>query len=212
MYKKYVPDYSKYIKDDTVYQCKKEIKCEKGFFEKGSFVMLQVCNAKSEKIYIIDFTSVCERVKDNPLECDYIIKCDNLYNRDLWDKAQIPVNMMHDCFEKADEINHGLKGVEKEKKKIFVEFFAFYIFFWILFLLILFLLFMLNININFNYVVAFMIALILSDIGGFCFFVTKINMKLECLKNEYRYSDRNTSFNCFFNRSCYMCSIFLACR
>lgn len=117
MYKKYLPDndYSEYIEDYTVYKCRKNIQCENGLFEIGSLVMLQVCDSDSEKIDVIDFKSVCMRVKNNTLECDYInqIKIDN-----LWDVAVIPVNMMSECFEKADEVNQRLKNVKKAEKNV----------------------------------------------------------------------------------------------
>lgn len=96
MYQKYVPDndYSEWTESNTVYKCKKDIKCEYGIFENGSFVMLQVCDSDLERIYVIDFTSVCLRVKNNPFECDYVnhIKIDN-----LWDNVVIPVSMMSEC-------------------------------------------------------------------------------------------------------------------
>lgn len=116
MYQKYVQDndYSEYIEDYTVYKCRKDIECEDGFFKSGSLVMLQECNSDLEEIYIIDFKSVCMRVKNNPFECDYVnqVKIDN-----LWDSAVIPTNIMSECFEKADDVNQSLKNVKKADKK-----------------------------------------------------------------------------------------------
>lgn len=167
MYKKYVPDndYSECIEDNMVYKCRKDIKCDNGVFESGSLVMLQVCNSDLERIYVIDFTSVCIRVKNNPFECDYLnqIKIDN-----LWDVAAISVNMMSDYFERADEVNQDLKKVKKFERKIIVVAFMLAILFWILFFF-----FILAFNISVE-AILFMIALIVFDVGEFIFIVTAI--------------------------------------
>lgn len=187
MYKKYVPDNdcSEYIEDNTVYKCRKDIKCENGLFEAGSLVMLDGCNSDSERIDVIDFQSVCIRVKNNPFECDYInrIKIDN-----LWDVAVIPVNMMSEYFEKADEVNQKLKNVKKSEKKVIALFFTLTILFWILF-------FFLAVNISAEVPLLFMIALIVFDIGGFIFVVTAIkklhfkfcNFVISCSDCELKY-------------------------
>lgn len=168
MYKKYIQDndYSEYIEDNTVYTCRKDIKCENGFFESGSLVMLQVCNSDLEKINVIDFKSVCMRVKNNPFECDYVnqIKIDN-----LWDSAVIPINMISEYFEKADEVNQSLKNVKKAEKKASIITFILSVA--ILVLLFLVLIFFFNASVRTG---TFMIVLAAFDVSVFIIIVNKV--------------------------------------
>ncbi len=168
MYKKYVMenDYYEWTEKSAVYRCKKDIKCDNGVFENGSLVMLHVCNSDLERIYVIDFMSVCIRVKNNPFECDYVnhIKMDN-----LWDSAVIPVNMMGECFEKADEVNQDLKNVKKSEKKVTVV--AFMLSILALITIFALIIFCFNISVG---AITVSIVIIALEVSGFIFIVTEV--------------------------------------
>jgi len=119
MYRKYVSenDYSRWTDKYTVYKCRKDIKCENGFFESGSYIMLYTCSADSEKLYVIDFISVCRKVKSNPYEYSYTNNIETKTDV-LWDTVDIPPNMLDDYFKKADEVNQGIETVKKFERKI----------------------------------------------------------------------------------------------
>ncbi len=121
MYRKYGSenDYSKWTDKSTVYKCRKDIECENGFFESGSYIMLYTCSADLEKLYVIDFISVCRKVKSNPYEYSYTNNIETKTDV-LWDTVDIPVNMLADYFEKADEVNQGIERVNKIERKISV--------------------------------------------------------------------------------------------
>lgn len=119
MYRKYAPDndYSEWTEEYTVLKCQKDIECERGVFEKDSLVMIQTCNSEEKSVNIIDFVSVCIRVKKNPSQCDYVneIKIDN-----LWDYSVISPDDMDSFFERSDKINQKLHELKKTEKKMMV--------------------------------------------------------------------------------------------
>lgn len=182
MYKKYIQDndYSEYIEDNVVYKCRKDIKCDNGFFESDSLVMLQECNSDLERIYIIDFKSVCMRVKNNPFDYDYVNQV-KVYN--LWDSAVIPINMMSEYFEKADEVNRNLKNIKKAEKKATII--TFILSAAILVLLFLAIIFFFNASVGIG---TFMIALAAFDVITFIIIVKRIRKIHNTFCNSIIYS------------------------
>ncbi len=108
-----LPDYSEWAKKKTVYKCIKDIKCENGVFTTGSYVMLNVRSAEKGEIYLIDFISVCEKVKKDNFN---VINYTNDISETVeYDTISLLPNQLSNYFEEVKELNSKIKTIENSE-------------------------------------------------------------------------------------------------
>lgn len=114
MYEKYtkLPDYSEWTKKKTVYKCMTDIKCENGMFTTGSYVMLNVCSAEEGEIYVIDFISVCKKVKE---DFNIINYTNDISETVEYDTISLLPNQLSNYFEEVKELNQKIKAIENSE-------------------------------------------------------------------------------------------------
>lgn len=105
-------DYSEWAKKKTVYKCMTDIECKNGVFTTGSYVMLNVCSAENGEIYVIDFISVCEKVKE---DFNIINYTNDISETVVYDTISLLPNQLSNYFEEVKELNQKIKTIENSE-------------------------------------------------------------------------------------------------